>query len=105
MKLGSGPEDKPIVNVTGYDSIPANTIVEFNLYGPLTLAFNVTTTIKIGFEFFYKDLDISNFFYEPTPFVPIATTHLAMVNADSYYSVTATGDNTVGSTSDYKFNF
>jgi hypothetical protein len=55
LKLGTGPEDKPMVNITNYDPIPPDTIVQFYLSGIETLLPDVTTTIKIGFEFYYKD--------------------------------------------------
>lgn len=87
LKLGSGPEDQPAINVTDYDPIPASTNIEFYIDAIQTLGISLQAPIKIGFEVFYNEEAYSVFYYEPTPFIPLPTTALASTSATSTYYV------------------
>jgi hypothetical protein len=107
LKLGTGPEDKPMVNITNYDPIPPDTVVQFYLSGIETLLPDVTTTIKIGFEFYYKDKNQNALLYEPTPFVPLATSLPTSINslATHFITIDPSSSGTVYGTSTYTFSY
>jgi hypothetical protein len=53
----------PNITVSGYDEIPANTLVSFMITGLRTLTASATSTVSIGVTYFFKTLGTNGFYY------------------------------------------
>lgn len=95
----------PNITVSGYDEIPANTVVSFMITGLRTLTAAATSTVSIGVTYFFKTLGTSGFYYQPTAYVPAAATAYAATASTYGQVLSIVGPNQVLGLNDFVFSF
>ncbi|KAL4505390.1 hypothetical protein ABPG72_002452, partial [Tetrahymena utriculariae] len=64
----------PRINITGYQEMPAGTIVQFLITNIQALPVIITSTISMGVAVTYKNTNVTAFFYQSTAIIPTAAT-------------------------------
>jgi hypothetical protein len=95
-----------MINITDYDPIAANQNVEFYFSSIKTLPTTCDRApIKIGIEFYYKKNKVYVMTYEPTSFLPLATSDLTSSETTFDHNVKTTSSFQVSGTVGYTFTF
>ncbi|KAL4456526.1 hypothetical protein ABPG74_000633 [Tetrahymena malaccensis] len=64
----------PRINITGYQEMPAGTVVQFLITNIQALPVTITSTISMGVAVTYKNTNVTAFFYQSTAIIPTAAT-------------------------------
>ncbi|EAR88763.2 hypothetical protein TTHERM_00259620 (macronuclear) [Tetrahymena thermophila SB210] len=74
LQQGWDSVNLPRINITGYQEMPAGTVVQFLITNIQALPVTITSTISMGVAVTYKNTNVTAFFYQSTAIIPTAAT-------------------------------